>query len=42
MNLKVVAICLILLPFIGQPSHEAVAADTAQAAMLARASSDGW
>jgi hypothetical protein len=49
MNLKAVAICLILLPFIGQPSRDAVAADTTQPAMLARAlegaeldSRDGW
>jgi len=49
MNLKAVAICLILLPFIGQPSRDAVAADTTQPAMLARAlegaeldTQDGW
>jgi hypothetical protein len=49
MNLKAVAICLILLPFIGQPSREAVAADTALPATLAKAlegveldSKDGW
>lgn len=49
MNLKAVAICLILLPFIGQPLRDAVAADTTQPAMLARAlegaeldTQDGW
>jgi hypothetical protein len=49
MNLKAVAICLILLPFIGQSSREAVAADTALPATLAKAlegaeldTKDGW
>jgi hypothetical protein len=49
MNLKSVAICLILLPLVGQPSGEAVAADTALPATLAKAlegaeldTNDGW
>ncbi len=49
MNLKAVSICLILLPLVGQPSREAVAADTALPVTLAKAlegaeldTRDGW